>query len=215
VPDKDVDEQFAAIMAHWDDVALGLDPFGDSLADDDKPGAARNGKDGTGGPDVGAATPSGVDDSGPRSSPVAEVTPPSDSSTTTTPPAARPAPASDTSPSADRKPPRPAAAPQPLPEDDTPPLIGAGWRQHDPPDVEEHFVPPPPAPLPSADDKHFWLMMVGLIGGPLLFLYLILFARDGNGWWMMFALGMAIAGFVLLVLRQPFERDEDDDGVRL
>ena len=34
MPDKDVDEQFAAIMAHWDDVALGIDPFGDPLGED-------------------------------------------------------------------------------------------------------------------------------------------------------------------------------------
>ena len=31
--EKDVDEQFAAIMAHWDDVALGLDPYGDPHPD--------------------------------------------------------------------------------------------------------------------------------------------------------------------------------------
>jgi len=31
--EKDVDEQFAAIMAHWDDVALGLDPYGDPQPD--------------------------------------------------------------------------------------------------------------------------------------------------------------------------------------
>ena len=58
-------------------------------------------------------------------------------------------------------------------------------------------------------------MIVGLVGGPLLFLYLLLFNRDGNGWWMMFALLVSISGFVLLVLRQPLERDEDDDGIRL
>jgi hypothetical protein len=58
-------------------------------------------------------------------------------------------------------------------------------------------------------------MVVALVSGPLLFLYLLLFNRDGNGWWMLFALLVSIAGFVLLVLRQPLERDEGDDGIRL
>ena len=191
MPDKDVDEQFAAIMAHWDDVALGLDPLGDPLADD---GAAADGGAETG--------PAAVAAPGSQPAPAP-------------PPTAEPTAAPQTSPSSEGTAPHPATDPGPLPADDAPPVILSGWRQHAPPDVEEHFVPPPPAPLPSAEDKHFWLMMVGLIGGPLLFLYLILFARDGNGWWMMFALGMGIAGFVLLVLRQPAERDENDDGVRL
>ena len=210
MPDKDVDEQFAAIMAHWDDVALGIDPFGDPLADDGDrtPEVADSSEVDLGGVPHGTAEP--------------DTTPPpatAQPAASSPPPVTAPPSAADTAtpaaPPSDRMPVRPAAAPQPLPDDDAPPVVGSGWRQHDPPDVEEHFVPPPPAPLPSADDKHFWLMMVGLIGGPLLFLYLILFARDGNGWWMMFALGMAIAGFVLLVLRQPAERDENDDGVRL
>lgn len=231
MPDKDVDEQFAAIMAHWDDVALGLDPFGDPLADEGTTSpSSPDSSDGSDSSDdsvaaahpaepAGDAAPAPVADDGARSTvpeATTEPTAPTDGAIgatagptkdPTTPPSPPAAPASG------RVPPRPT--PERLPADDAPPVIGSGWRQHDPPEVEEHFVPPPPAPLPSADDKHFWLMMVGLIGGPLLFLYLILFDRDGNGWWMMFSLGMAIAGFVLLVLRQPAERDENDDGVRL
>ncbi len=80
---------------------------------------------------------------------------------------------------------------------------------------EPHYTPPPPAPLPPSEDKHFWLMIVALVAGPLLFLYLLLFNRDGNGWWMVFSLLVSIAGFVLLVLRQPLDRDDDDDGIRL
>ena len=34
--ERDVDEQFAAIVAHWDDVALGLDPYGDPTRDLDE-----------------------------------------------------------------------------------------------------------------------------------------------------------------------------------
>jgi hypothetical protein len=48
-----------------------------------------------------------------------------------------------------------------------------------------------------------------------MFLYLLLFNRDGNGWWMVCSLLVSIAGFVLLVLRQPLDRDDDDDGIRL
>ena len=58
-------------------------------------------------------------------------------------------------------------------------------------------------------------MITALVSGPLLFLYLLLFNRDGNGWWMTCALLISIAGFVLLVLRQPLDRDDDDDGIRL
>ncbi|MEO7058352.1 MAG: hypothetical protein ABI083_01395 [Lapillicoccus sp.] len=209
MPDKDVDEQFAAIMAHWDDVAMGLDPFGDPVADDaegPEDAAPPDRSDGSHGSDI---SDRGAPESGAASGarPNEQVTD---------------RPAIDTTEVealADQEArrqaaPEPAAAPEPIVDIPARPA-GSGWRQHDVADVEEHFVPPPVAPLPSADDKHFWLMMVGLIGGPLIFLYLILFNRDGNGWWMMFALGMAIAGFVLLVLRQPNQRDENDDGVRL
>lgn len=232
MPDKDVDEQFAAIMAHWDEVALGLDPFGDPLAldagdaseqDPDVPDAVGDPREasetdktdamaegaGLDEPDTGADLARSAESADGARAPVTAATPP-----TVTAPEATPAPAADRAGAP--TPPAGATAPAaPALPDDVPPVIGAGWRQHDPPDLEEHFVPPPPAPLPSADDKHFWLMMVGLFGGPLLFLWLLIFDRDGNGWWMVFALGIAIAGFVLLVLRQPAQRDENDDGVRL
>ncbi|MDQ6715664.1 MAG: hypothetical protein M3Z83_06105, partial [Actinomycetota bacterium] len=108
-----------------------------------------------------------------------------------------------------------AAPPPPTPPQPTPPVLGAAWRQHHPVEEELHFEPPPPAPLPPAEDKHFWTMLGALVGGPLLFLYLLLFNRDGNGWWMTFAILISVAGFVLLVLRQPAVRDDGDDGIRL
>jgi hypothetical protein len=166
--EKDVDEQFAAIMAHWDDVALGLDPSGDPH-------------------------PDGPDDR--RDDPTRDRDPVDDAH---------------------------AVAPveQPRLDDATagdvvedPEDLAADWDADD--REEDHYTPPPPAPLPPSEDKHFWLMVVALVSGPLLFLYLLLFNRDGNGWWMLFALLVSIAGFVLLVLRQPMERDEGDDGIRL
>ncbi|MDQ2756446.1 MAG: hypothetical protein M3Y71_07760 [Actinomycetota bacterium] len=198
MPDKDVDEQFAAIMAHWHEDALGLDPFGDPRGPDSDAAGAPDGTNVTEASTDGSAATRAVEG--------AETSVPDQSLEV-----------------ADEPPPRsPVNPPPPMPPMTPGPAMtpgrasGLSWRQHVPdPEPEEHFVPPPPAPLPSADDKHFWLMMVGLIGGPLLFVYLILFNRDGNGWWMVCGIGMTVAGFVLLVLRQPLHRDEDDDGVRL
>lgn len=225
MPDKDVDEQFAAIMAHWHEDALGLDPYGDPDREsgredrEDRDGSdsrdVPHAKDGTAAdPDAGptahldaldALTSRDLDD-------LRDLDAPGTSSTSG---------ASGATP----VPPPVPTAPVAPPDEDAPPATGStstprpgtAWRAHVPaedPD-EEHYVPPPPQPLPSSEDKHFWLMMLGLVGGPLLLLYLLLFDRDGNGWFMLGAIAMTVAGFVLLVLRQPFERDEDDDGVRL
>src|SRR6476661_3786829 len=158
--EKDVDEQFAAIMAHWDDVALGADPYGDPQ------------------PDL-------------APDPTAE---PSEGKTPNDAPIAR-------APEIRRI--RDVA--------DVDDVVESWDVEAD----EPHYTPPPPAPLPPSEDKHFWLMIISLVAGPLLFLYLLLFNRDGNGWWMVFALLVSIAGFVLLVLRQPLDRDDDDDGIRL
>lgn len=173
--EKDVDEQFAAIMAHWDDVALGLDPSGDPHPDApedrrDDPMRAPDAVDDVS-PAPALADGAGVDDA--KAGEIVE----------------------DHSDREERE------------------ELDAAWEVDDRED--DHYTPPPPAPLPPSEDKHFWLMIVALVAGPLLFLYLLLFNRDGNGWWMLFALLVSIAGFVLLVLRQPLERDEGDDGIRL
>lgn len=175
--EKDVDEQFAAIMAHWDDVALGLDPSGDPRPDgpDDRRNDPTRDAD-----DVDDASPSAL-----AEEPAVDETQADGI-------------VEDREDRDDRKDP-----------DD----LEADWDADDRDD--DHYTPPPPAPLPPSEDKHFWLMIVALVAGPLLFLYLLLFNRDGNGWWMLFALLVSIAGFVLLVLRQPLERDEGDDGIRL
>lgn len=83
-------------------------------------------------------------------------------------------------------------------------------------DDDEHFVPPSEIELPSAEnDPMFWAIVGGLVGGPLLLLYLLFFDRDGSGWWIVTALAMIVVGFVLLVLRGGTERDPFDDGTRL
>lgn len=84
-------------------------------------------------------------------------------------------------------------------------------------DPDEHFEPGPTAPLPPQEDVQFWGIIAGLVGGPLLLLWLVLFRPSVSGWWTLAALGLTVGGFVLLVLRQPDRRDEDDpdDGARL
>ena len=185
--EKDVDEQFAAIMAHWDDVALGLDPYGDPHPDlaPDPTAEPTEGKTPNDAPIARA----------PEIRRIRDVTDLPD------------LPDSVVGPDDVRADDRVVDDPIEDVED-----VVESW---DVESDEPHYTPPPPAPLPPSEDKHFWLMIVALVAGPLLFLYLLLFNRDGNGWWMVFALLVSIAGFVLLVLRQPLDRDDDDDGIRL
>jgi hypothetical protein len=85
------------------------------------------------------------------------------------------------------------------------------------PDDEDHFEPGPTAPLPPQEDLHFWGIVVGLVAGPLLLLWLVIVRPDVSGWWTLGALALTVGGFVLLVLRQPSSRDEDDpdNGARV
>jgi hypothetical protein len=102
--------------------------------------------------------------------------------------------------------PTPSAEPIPAPQ---------AWRSHEVDDShEEHFEPPPTAPLP-AGDLQFWGIIAGMCGGPLLLLYLVLFNRDAGGYWMLTAIAMSVGGFVLLVSRLPRDHEGDDDGARL
>jgi hypothetical protein len=84
-------------------------------------------------------------------------------------------------------------------------------------DDDEHFEPFPTAPLPPQEDHQFWGIIVGLVAGPLLLLWLVMFRPDVSDWWTLGALGLTGGGFVLLVLRQPRDRDEDDpdNGARV
>lgn len=76
-------------------------------------------------------------------------------------------------------------------------------------DVEDHFVPGPTEPLP-AGDLHFWAIVVGLTLGPVLvFLSAGLPAVPTTPWGLLGG-GLTVVGFVLLVLRSPRRRREDD-----
>jgi hypothetical protein len=108
-----------------------------------------------------------------------------------------------------------AALPSPSP----PMAIPApqAWRAHEVDDeYEEHFEPPPVAPLPVGD-LQFWAIIAGMGGGPLLLLYLVLFNRDASSYWMLTAVAMSVGGFALLVARLPRDHadDGDDNGARL
>jgi hypothetical protein len=172
--DKDVDAQFADIIAHWDDVP--------TLPDRTAPAEAVEAPDGTA-------------ESAPERAAVND--PPKAQPNPVNPPPTGPFVVwrgADQAPAEDH--PEPAE-----PRDDP----------------DEHFEPGPTAPLPPQEDVQFWGIIAGLVGGPLLLLWLVLFRPSVSGWWTLAALGLTVGGFVLLVLRQPGRRDEDDpdDGARL
>lgn len=90
------------------------------------------------------------------------------------------------------------------------------WRGHNPPEVEDHFEPPPPEPLPAPEeDPFFWAIVVGLVGGPLLVLWVVIFRQGSSTGWLYAGVVATVVGFVLLVLRKGNSRDDDDYGIRL
>jgi hypothetical protein len=195
--DRDVDAQFADIVAHWDDVAP--DPQAQRAP-------APEGETGTG-PDRGSEV--GTD-------PGSEVGTDRDGTAPESRSSVNPSPLN----------------PSPVEPVTPPPMLGGipVWRGATPaapsdgdktapaaPDDEEHFEPGPTAPLPPQEDLHFWGIVVGLVAGPLLLLWLVIVRPDVSGWWTLGALALTVGGFVLLVLRQPSSRDEDDpdNGARV
>ena len=111
----------------------------------------------------------------------------------------------------------PADPPAVPPTPGQPPAIPApqAWRAHEvDPDHEEHFEPPPIAPLPVGD-LQFWAIIAGMCGGPLLLLYLVLFNREAGSSWMLTAIAMSVGGFALLISRLPRDHEDDDNGARL
>ena len=192
--DRDVDAEFADIIARWDEVESLPDPV------DPERGAA------------GSATSSAVLgdlDADERTDPDDRAVPPGRSVTNPSP--LRPSPTNPppTRPfvvwrGAEQAPAEQESADVPDPVE----LLD---------DEDDHFVPGPTAPLPPQEDLSFWGIVAGLVGGPLLLLWLVLFRPDVSGWWTLGALGMIVGGFVLLVLRQPHSRDEDDpdNGARV
>ena len=102
-------------------------------------------------------------------------------------------------------------------------LPGAAWRAPGPAETaararaereDEHYEPPA-VQLPPHEDLHFWGAVVGLVAGPLLLLWVALVRPEHGTRWFLAALALSLGGFALLVLRQPRDRDEDDDGARV
>lgn len=205
-PGQDVtyyDSQFAAIIAHWDD-ALAAIPDEERSASTPEirrptnrsvPPLREQGAD----LDAGASA-------APGASPTFDVPAPGGPGShrrSRGVPAVPPSPAPPGEPAEDA--PQPAAASE------------SGWRSYeavDDPD-DEHYVPPPPRPLPRHDPT-FYGALVGMVFGPLLMLYLVLFDRDAGTLWISAAIVLTLGGFALLVLRQPRRRSHDgDDGARL
>ena len=70
--------------------------------------------------------------------------------------------------------------------------------------------------LPPAHDATYWLAVVGMVAGPLLVLWAVVFSGNPDpGWLIVAGLLMLGFGFGLLVMRGSGERDPDDDGSRL
>ena len=96
----------------------------------------------------------------------------------------------------------------------TPHGMATDHRSYEPPEEDDHFVPPRPDPLP-AGDLHFWAILVGLVLGPALILLSAVLPVLPTVWTGVGAL-LTLVGFVLLVLRQPRRRRHDGDwGARV
>lgn len=91
------------------------------------------------------------------------------------------------------------------------------WREGPSIDAEDddHFEPGP-VQLPPSEDLGYWGAIVGLVGGPLLMVWIALTGPFYRGWWILGAIVLFLGGFALLVMRQPRQRDPfDDDGARV
>ncbi len=98
------------------------------------------------------------------------------------------------------------------------------WRGASGPSIEdvlaaeedEGFIPPP-VTLPPAEDLHYWGAVLGLVAGPLIVIWVVLAHPFYATWWALAGAAMFVAGFLLLVLRGPGDRDpeDDDNGARV
>lgn len=112
---------------------------------------------------------------------------------------------------------QPGSPPPDSPAVSDPPAVPTPqvWRAHEVVgEDEEHFEPLPVSPLPVGD-LQFWAIIAGMVGGPLLLVYLVFFNRDASSYWTLTAIAMSVGGFILLISRLPREHEDDDDGARL
>lgn len=198
--DEDIDARFAEIVRH-----LRAPGTGQSAADGTtgQPGPDRTGPRRPRWPGTGA-TPK--DPPNPPPPGFQRVDPPSPEPSETTPAAEVERP--------DREAPR-SAGQEPTasgdPGTDPSQANPATWREWVDPEVEDHFIPPDPPPLP-AGDLHFWGILVGLLAGPLILLLAHGFQVLHGSVWTWLGLLLSLGGFVLLVLRSPTDRHDDPSG---
>ncbi len=197
--ERDVEERFASIVAAWD---TPLPDEGDGSATDatDDPG------------DGSPAVPGGAEESGP------------DAPARPRPPWVNPSPLDLVVPASTWRTPTTPAGPGTTGAEGTGSDgqgSGSDGTTGEPaataaPDDGEHFEPPP-VTLPPQEDLHFWGAVVGLVGGPLLLLYVALARPFHSERWFAAGVLLSLVGFALLVLRQPRHRDPDDtdDGARI
>jgi len=228
VGERDLDAEFERIIAGWDDEAPDPQPR-ERAAATDQPGTEGAGDESadivTDGAVADAPAPTGS--AAPADPPTGEGQQADSRLDHTTPPAQ---PGNDTAGTTDTggttEPPGSTGGPgaSGLLELPISPTTAHAWRGSAGPDDadaphdtdDDHFAPPSEIDLPSAEtDPMFWAIVGGLVGGPLLLLYVLFFDRDGSGWWVVTALTMVVVGFVLLVLRGGTERDPFDDGTRV
>src|SRR5690606_40973657 len=72
------------------------------------------------------------------------------------------------------------------------------------------FVPPEPPPLPETDatTKFAWL---GVLGGPLLLIFAILFQQELTWWMTTLGIGGFLGGFATLVARMRDGSDRSEE----
>ncbi len=241
--DRDVDAEFAAIVARWDDPLRpdpdepagrdtqsrdpqNRDPQNRDPQNRDEDGESASGPGG-GKPDPAQRVRHGLgpeDGSEEKARRAREpATEPADPATASNPaghdPDNEPPRAGRRAVDADPLPGAPAPSRPPGDQPDGAPALGGipVWRGAQLPAEQiwaaqdhEHFTPAPTAPLPPQEDIQFWGIILGLVGGPLLLLWLVLFRPHVSDWWTIGALLLTAGGFVLLVMRQPHSRDEND-----
>ena len=91
------------------------------------------------------------------------------------------------------------------------------WRAGPSIDDEDDHFEPPAVQLPPGEDIGYWGALLGLVGGPLLLLWVVVSEPFYGGWWTLGAILLFFGGFGLLVMRQPKDRDpfDDDNGARV
>ncbi len=107
------------------------------------------------------------------------------------------------------------AAPDVVADED--PVEPESWRRGPSIDAEDDHFEPGPVQLPPGEDIGYWGTILGLVGGPLLLVWVALSSPFHAGWWVLGGITLFLGGFGLLVMRQPKHRDpyDDDDGARV